>query len=1033
VTPSEPQPEAPSGRTGFQQIEQDLVAVSLDSGASLRQGSFQSEGRFREVHLSATLLQRLAERDPTANLAALRPLADLAAKSFLSSLPAHVDPGKHWDLISDTLAENLRSRRRIKLHCRYAAKCCSYYPPEDVEGALLLAKRAAQSQVSIDTMLHAIDLTTSKGISLPRMLQEKALSDAPLQIAIEHINGFAKHMDEFPETTHAEALLHAVNGWPPKRSLFLVGKLQAAERHFPPGLIDEVREAAVGLTTKPPRRGWSNRGKNAKGEKGPAPLETAVRCDDPLKIEFLDWAVRKAGIGAQSHGWETLEKAVRKRDIKDAEQEASVVPALFAGAKRCFEHGSGPLQFLRWANGLSDNRAAELESHVTRAEALGVPPHCLPIGFTGNEEALLRIHRRFPAAALDLDLVSSLQKMFRETKMLNERAELLERLCPTTTTDPQVVASFIQRVANISEYSLPRYLENLRNAETFGVHPWVLRMKSFEQAEISKPQLESLSALMEIMQAASAEVIANRLFFNRTDHVIVQYLERHPTALAIPPRNASSDMIEEFAKGLEQRAQEYELAIRAKSVEALLADYLHGDSIATRHTGAKLMWKVRNDTVPYRLLNEDGQNPAAARCFSEAIQVMTRAFDWYFGFSALAFDTRRVPGANTPPALERFALDAGGETVALPGALDRFPGPGFILRGVDPSRVFARDYVGEFNLNEEPFGPYRRAMPWAAAEFDLLQKTQFIFLRGAVMVVPPNKDEKFMIAGEEYMYCVFNHHLENRPEHRAFMLPRGKIEALLSGMGQLDLSAVWNNPEVLVRSAGRLPLNLGWGSNLGGLCNAFPPRSRPYHEWEAKIGEFHTADIYGHIHKSHISGRYAPTMTPEVDRLLEPLRRAHDEVYAAATSAQNLLDLFRVAMSLWHKGYFGGADAPQMGNSEDQELVFGGSLPLGRTMLKEAYLWHWYAGPDGLFAPDKCPILCNSPILDYWTKPAPKFRLDTFSMNLFVGNDTIQLPRDGTGGGPREIEIWEKIISPLVAVQDDIRFYDRKVFAEAGT
>src|SRR5262249_6075501 len=161
---------------------------------------------------------------------------------------------------------------------------------------------------------------------------------------------------------------------------------------------------------------------------------------------------------------------------------------------------------------------------------------------------------------------------------------------------------------------------------------------------------------------------------------------------------------------------------------------------------------------------------------------------------------------------------------------------------------------------------------------------------------------------------------------------------------------------------------------------------------------------------------------------LEPLRRAHAEVYDAACSAQNLLDLFRLSLSLWHKGYMGSADGPPGESSDEAELVLGDGVSLGRAMLKEAYLWHWYVGPDGLFAPERCPILCDAPILDYWTKPVPRFRLDTFSMNLFVGGDTIQLPRDGTGEGRGEVEIWEKIVSPLVGFGDDIRFYDRKVF-----
>src|SRR5690606_8614391 len=91
------------------------------------------------------------------------------------------------------------------------------------------------------------------------------------------------------------------------------------------------------------------------------------------------------------------------------------------------------------------------------------------------------------------------------------------------------------------------------------------------------------------------------------------------------------------------------------------------------------------------------------------------------------------------------------------------------------------------------------------------------------------------------------------------------------------------------RRANQHLLNIGWESNSAGFCNAFPPESSPYHEWEQMVGNWiDHRDLRHHRHKAIIDGVFDGTygISFEKDDLLAPLRQAHAEVHAALVSYQ---------------------------------------------------------------------------------------------------------------------------------------------------
>lgn len=466
---------------------------------------------------------------------------------------------------------------------------------------------------------------------------------------------------------------------------------------------------------------------------------------------------------------------------------------------------------------------------------------------------------------------------------------------------------------------------------------------------------------------------------------------------------------------------------------------------------------IRNDPVPFPQKDENGNvHPEAKRVYNQTLSVYRRAFDIYHGFSSLTFETKRPP-TKEPPLLARFGSDVAKKVRYInAGDINGFPGKGFIISEIIPERVFVKK---EEDL--DPLHTYKEKWVWAKDTIDDLPKTHFIFTRGFVAVTcSDNKYKLKDVNGEmvHFSYIVFNDHHHNYGLDVAYLIPTEVLIRKLSGATipyqdyvgfapkVKDANKAGLTPYSLFQEASTLPanvINLGWGSNIGGgLCNAYPLDSSPYHKWEVELRPepVHTKDIYGRVHKSHITGIWESKMTPSLEKLLLPLREAHDEVYRVANNYQNLFDLFRLTLAMWHKGETLGERLSPINDSFDrfseyqgtpineQWLEYGNDEdyylnPSSLRMLVEAYKWH----NQNKNNKNDFPVLAVSETLDYSTRPKSPFVLDTHDMKLKIGEEEIELPKDSNGLGVDEALIWFKHVMPHVkSFAKDLRFYDRR-------
>ncbi len=463
------------------------------------------------------------------------------------------------------------------------------------------------------------------------------------------------------------------------------------------------------------------------------------------------------------------------------------------------------------------------------------------------------------------------------------------------------------------------------------------------------------------------------------------------------------------------------------------------------------------------------KNPVAIQAQQDTQQVMQRAFDLYFGFNALTFEARRA-NSDSSSTLQRFGQDCASE-VSILNSSDKssFPGNGFMIRGLEGEKIFAQS-LSEM-LSEQPrFQQYKQALPWAAREFDQLKNAEFILTRGFLAVSNPG-DLRLQIKGTHYSYIVFNNHFYPESGVRAYLIPTDALKKLLkdtainsqdySGFDKTrpDLLQAIPDPSTLVQAGGDRTLNLGWASNLsGGLCNAFAPCSSPFHTWERGLENFERSDIYGHFRKEYLVGHMATSEGYFNNFAMEGLRQAHDQVYAISRSYQNLYDLFRLSLSLWHKGQTlssdseanilitaptamkpaesdsaasqaGNPSAPAQGSesSKPSHPEFSGPVLISNRMLVEAYAWHKSFGLSGTADRDKAPVLAIGQVFNYWNAPDTEVTLDSFDLTLRIGNEKFQLPMNSDGHGSAELKLWNKYVVPKASdLQFDLRFYDSK-------
>ncbi len=475
----------------------------------------------------------------------------------------------------------------------------------------------------------------------------------------------------------------------------------------------------------------------------------------------------------------------------------------------------------------------------------------------------------------------------------------------------------------------------------------------------------------------------------------------------------------------------------------------NGDNKALK---TKLMNSAQTDELPvpiYSDSNRSSYNPEAIKMQQETEKTLVRLLDVNYGFSALTFDCKRPP-SKEPPLLTRFGNDVGKIEYINAKDINAFPGKGFSISKFNLNKVFVADKTN----STDPFHTYKKAWDWSKEIFDDLPNTEFVFTRGFIAII--NKDEKFKLNGVPYSYLILNNHHHNKGCDTAYLVPTEVLENKLkntkvpyedyTGFSQAhkDANDIGLKLEELIQASNEIKapvLNLGWGSNFaGGLCNAYPLDSEPLFAWEKELRDGHTKDVWGHVHKSHITGDYTSSFTSKLKAKLEPLKKAHDDIYSITNKYQNLFDIFRISFALWHKGQTIGertldpTDDELSQGFENQKLDLNDinttQNPNSLRMLVEAYKWH-EARKNGIDDPNYFPILIIKDTFDYWTQPKSPIMLDTYDMTFHMDGKNIPFSTEEIGD--IEKEVWSKLVIPqLIGTTKDLVFYDRRDLPNNG-
>jgi hypothetical protein len=434
-------------------------------------------------------------------------------------------------------------------------------------------------------------------------------------------------------------------------------------------------------------------------------------------------------------------------------------------------------------------------------------------------------------------------------------------------------------------------------------------------------------------------------------------------------------------------------------------------------------------------------HPDYRRMMNEVKGAYRGTFDMHYGFGHFTFECMTAPGA-VDWMLVQFGFDVAIRVDRLHStSKELYPGPGCLLSGMKLDRIFAKTP----NSPDDPYVSFKKAWPWAANEFEDLAATRFLISRAVKAVIAPDLP-KYYREGIHYSLVTWNDHFRNPNLDAATLVPTVVLLAALKGKhsaiqapGDRPTVTPYNSvhdealsfPALAAECAARglNILNLGWASNLGGLCNAYPPLSAPYFEWEGRLaGQGRGKDRVGHVHKSFISGRNRSKLDEATKQLLVPLREAHTSVRTLSTAYFNLHDLFRLSLAMWHKGLTVTEGMGEMVEPEFRQDGEGRLNPHELRMLHQAHRWH-RLHERGVRDRDAFPVLCIAPALDNWSKVRSPLMLDTFDLTLRIPEqELIQLTKDSGGHDAYEATVWSRYVKPLYFTRSDrdLQFLDRR-------
>lgn len=128
-------------------------------------------------------------------------------------------------------------------------------------------------------------------------------------------------------------------------------------------------------------------------------------------------------------------------------------------------------------------------------------------------------------------------------------------------------------------------------------------------------------------------------------------------------------------------------------------------------------------------------------------------------FTEFTLDARRPP-SKEPSMLARFGAEVGRVHVVNAKEIRSFPGRGYLISQIDPTRIF----VGDPD-SPNPLQPYYEAWGRLGKALDEIGSSQFLFTRG-MLVVATNDIERYRFSigrekGEHLALVVFNDHFHN--------------------------------------------------------------------------------------------------------------------------------------------------------------------------------------------------------------------------------------------------------------------------------
>ncbi|MBN8550349.1 MAG: hypothetical protein J0M12_13625 [Deltaproteobacteria bacterium] len=491
---------------------------------------------------------------------------------------------------------------------------------------------------------------------------------------------------------------------------------------------------------------------------------------------------------------------------------------------------------------------------------------------------------------------------------------------------------------------------------------------------------------------------------------------------------------------------------------------MRGPDVEVENVAARVLASDYNqDTLPFVTVGK--MDPRALTMHEEVQHFTWRLVQPAKGFSAWTAEARKIPGADHC-ALVEFGLDLAQEVGYLNSSgIEVFPGNGFYLHGLKIESALVAD-----KAHSDPYHLYRDAW-WFAQNLEDWRDTRYLMARGFIAITGPN-NSRFKLPAprigsstnetfeEHYTTIIFNDHFHNPACHVACAVPTRIFDRILKGThvpaDQYDgfdpqrpditkLEITYEDLQRICHESGANFIDLGWPSNIAGLCNAYPPKSAPFHQWESAVNS-RIMDRAGHLHKTTVLGGYSADLSPAHDRALQPLRDLHTRVLNFGNACLDCLDGLIMLEALHQKGQTLARpdslgqilDLPELGtesgrsaqerfleqreNPPDSEEA-PALGPYSARRLAEIYRWHRASEEPGVPL-SRIPIFRVGDAMRLWPGGF-MLEIDPATLILKTPHFKIQLPFEGDGSGEEELALWREYVMPYAEGPYAFRFWGR--------